>query len=549
MNKKYLTSMICLIITLSIILVLPLEKSNLIIHDPLHYTSFTGYDTSNNHGGITWTYDTNDEIWFSSPAISKNGTIYFGTTGKYLYAINPDGSLKWSYNVGSEITSTPVLDSNGIIYIGCGDWALSSKKGNGKLIAINKNGDELWSYNNNDDVFSSPAIDKNSTVYTISNSGNLYSIDENGTEKWSFFAGASILSPPIVDNNGIIYVSSEDYGLYAINSDGTERWRFETGDSIYSSPAITNNGSIFIGTSDGTLYSIDRYGKEKWSIPLDGELYSSPSIGPDGYIYITCKNGNIYSLNTNGAIIWKNTLEMSSIGDHSFTIDSNGFLYTSASNGKVYSFYSDGTIRWTSETGRWALKHPQTLALTKPVIGPDGTIYTLSRNGILYAISGEKNLLQQSGKEIAFISSVLILVLSIAIVTFKLKDKSENRLDVQIKKTVPLIFSTIFIFIGFFLTYFLFNFLQYFIFMYVLETILWIIMLFTISLFIFLSFKLKEIWTWKIITILSIIALSTGVIFLIISSYPVSFFVIIPNLFLISYIYNKRDKILKRDNH
>ena len=47
----------------------------------------------------------------SSPAIGTDGTIYVGggydSDGK-VYALNPDGSLKWSYQTGGEVISSPV---------------------------------------------------------------------------------------------------------------------------------------------------------------------------------------------------------------------------------------------------------------------------------------------------------------------------------------------------------------------------------------------------------------------------------------------------------
>ena len=37
---------------------------------------------------------------YSSPAIGSDGTIYIGSKDYNLYAINPDGSLKWKYATG-----------------------------------------------------------------------------------------------------------------------------------------------------------------------------------------------------------------------------------------------------------------------------------------------------------------------------------------------------------------------------------------------------------------------------------------------------------------
>ena len=45
----------------------------------------------------------------SAPAIASDGTIYVGVADKKIYAINPDGTLKWSTYTGSYGFSAPAL--------------------------------------------------------------------------------------------------------------------------------------------------------------------------------------------------------------------------------------------------------------------------------------------------------------------------------------------------------------------------------------------------------------------------------------------------------
>jgi predicted nucleic acid-binding Zn ribbon protein len=50
------------------------------------HTGRCPYDTSKNNGTLKWKYQTGDRI-DSSPAIAPNGTIYVGSEDGYLYAI------------------------------------------------------------------------------------------------------------------------------------------------------------------------------------------------------------------------------------------------------------------------------------------------------------------------------------------------------------------------------------------------------------------------------------------------------------------------------
>ena len=41
-----------------------------------------------------------ETVIYSSPAIGSDGTIYVGSDDCKLYAINSNGTLKWSYTTG-----------------------------------------------------------------------------------------------------------------------------------------------------------------------------------------------------------------------------------------------------------------------------------------------------------------------------------------------------------------------------------------------------------------------------------------------------------------
>jgi outer membrane protein assembly factor BamB len=94
----------------------------------------------------------------------------------------------------------------------------------------------------------SPVIDKNGIIYV--GCDDLFAFYPNGTVKWNYSLIGWIQSAPAVDENGIIYVGSvtamPNY-LYAFYPDGTLKWKYATGDSVYSSPVIGNDGTIYFG--------------------------------------------------------------------------------------------------------------------------------------------------------------------------------------------------------------------------------------------------------------------------------------------------------------
>ena len=96
----------------------------------------------NPDGTLKWKLKVDNAIVIASPVIAAEGTVYIGSRDGYLYAINPDGTLKWKFKTGGMIHSTPAIDDKGTIYIGSddgylyaiGNYTITSSAGNGGSI-------------------------------------------------------------------------------------------------------------------------------------------------------------------------------------------------------------------------------------------------------------------------------------------------------------------------------------------------------------------------------------------------------------------------------
>ena len=60
----------------------------------------------------------------SSPAIGKNGSIYFGSADNNIYSVSKNGALQWTYTTKDEVNSSPAIGSNGLLYIGSSEGYL-----------------------------------------------------------------------------------------------------------------------------------------------------------------------------------------------------------------------------------------------------------------------------------------------------------------------------------------------------------------------------------------------------------------------------------------
>jgi len=258
-------------------------------------------------GTEKWKYETGGLISGSSPAIAEDGTVYIGSWDTKLYAINNDGTLKWkTVGLGGSIASSPIIANDGTIYVG----TLST--GN-FIVAVNPNGTIKWKYKTDNSIYSDPSIDDDGTIYIGSNDHYLYAIYPDGTLKWRFKTGKEVAGSASIANDGTIYAyGTWDNYLYALYpNNGTIKWKCNI--LVNSNPSIGNDGTIYIG-GDEKLYAVYPNGTRKWTFDLGNERWvggSYPAISADGTIYIGTnigsgvEGGDIIAINFDGTLRWR----------------------------------------------------------------------------------------------------------------------------------------------------------------------------------------------------------------------------------------------------
>ncbi|MCD4666110.1 MAG: PQQ-binding-like beta-propeller repeat protein [Bacteroidales bacterium] len=267
----------------------------------------------NSQGLPNWYVNIEGNELFSSPLIDQDGIIYIGSKDGVFYAINPDGSVKWKYDAASPIFTGyggPNIGLDGTIYFGTRD----------ALFAINQEGQLLWSkseYQHTRVVFS---CDGN-TMYVQHNSEGLDALDLNGNLIWRFhFSTERWMFHPIVDSNDRVYLFADRSTIYALDKNGRLEWEFsidqyrqrdvDTIDQTIA-PTLDNIGNFYFTTTDD-LYSIDYFGKLRWIIHGMGSAGSHLICDNDNNVFLTKLNrGNVLSISNTGVLNWILTLNCS----------------------------------------------------------------------------------------------------------------------------------------------------------------------------------------------------------------------------------------------
>src|SRR2546427_12237039 len=119
-----------------------------------------------------------------------------------------------------------------------------------------------WSFDTGGEIDSTPAIDSDGNVYVQSRSGYVYSLDSNGGLKWKFPTFDSIVgccfrpeSSPAINSNGTLYVGSSDGNLYALFPNGTLEWRYLSAGPVHTSSSVGKDGANHVWSAHNKIYA------------------------------------------------------------------------------------------------------------------------------------------------------------------------------------------------------------------------------------------------------------------------------------------------------
>jgi outer membrane protein assembly factor BamB len=277
---------------------------------PLSVTSRPGQS-----GRVRWRFQEDFDYILSRPAVGPDGTVYSIDPTGHLYALAPDGGLKWIFNASRTGFGNVSLGPDGTIYTGS----------TATIYALAPDGTLKWQFNQNPGAFIllGPNVGPDGNIYAVATQGmGVFSLTPQGTLRW---ATPENYDRPIVILQEIVFAPATQSRLYfhanrhlrGIGLDGTPLFTYVDGlPQDEHQPAVAPDGSLYTNLFSAfgpglMMGKFDDNGNLLWHIfdqfPNSTNALSAPDVGPDGVIYNGRNLNTLYAINPDSSVRWQYT--------------------------------------------------------------------------------------------------------------------------------------------------------------------------------------------------------------------------------------------------
>lgn len=206
------------------------------------------------NGEVAWRFSAKNKI-FTSPAVSADGSTYFGSQDHHAYGLDARGNKLFAVDLGADVDGSPAIGDDGSIFFGTD---------NGEIVKLDAHGTIAWSTPVGGFVRGVLAIARNGDVVTgvygptprqirVAPDGRIrgsFPIQGTGAREHGVHGGA------LEDAAGTLYFGAQDDGLYAVAATGELLFRVSAKADVDAPVTLLSDGTLAFAADDGTVYHL-----------------------------------------------------------------------------------------------------------------------------------------------------------------------------------------------------------------------------------------------------------------------------------------------------
>lgn len=303
-------------------------------------------------------------------ALGKPGeadSVLAATTEGMLFALNADGSTRWSFDAGVQLNDVVADDLTGD---GKDEIILARQDYNVQV--LNASGEELWkralSYYRRPphvNVVRTGDIDGDGTPEVIAGGENwrFYAFRADGTELWNYESVHPSRAGAVADLDGDgkaeVICGTHYYWASVLNADGQRRWQYSFGPICYdiATGRFDRNDTrgVVFGSGDGKIHAVDSSGKPRLTYTTGDEVkhVATGDLDGDGLdeILAGSLNYNVYCFGADASRRWR--LDVGGPVSALVTVgqDQGALTVVGTSKGRLVSIDAKGSVTATTELG------------------------------------------------------------------------------------------------------------------------------------------------------------------------------------------------------
>ncbi len=247
-----------------------------------------------------------NRTFYSPPVLTEDGQLLVSSYNNTLYSLDPaTGTVNWQFNgnipgaSSGRFIASPLVTEEGIY----------ASNANGFLYALDLEGELRWTFESHGEQWSTPATDEDcACVYLAAMDHYVYAIHtEDGSLLWEKDLGSAMVGQPAV-SNGVLYIGNFASQMVALDtSNGEGIWEQELAGWVWAGPALYEE-RLYFGDVNGNFYALQASdGEIIWQIQPDGPITSTPAVTEEAVLFTT-ESGTVYSVDHEGQNIWMQTV-------------------------------------------------------------------------------------------------------------------------------------------------------------------------------------------------------------------------------------------------